>query len=101
MRIDGRDHHGAGPFGEEGLDLLVHPAGVVVGERYPEREAPVRGRQGQPSADALHELALVVLREDQQPLQAGRRSAGLPIRIERRQDQLGVVRPGGSLAPAS
>lgn len=85
MCVDWGDHHGADPISDERFNLLVHSADAVVGEVYPERETSVRCRPGKPSADALHKFAIVVLRENQQPLQVGRRRAGRSVWIERRQ----------------
>ena len=51
--------------GEEELDLLDHLGGVVVGEGDAIFKSAILGRHGQPMVDALHELALIVLREGQ------------------------------------
>ena len=83
-RIDRRRDDGADLRGEEELDLLDHLGRVVVGERAAVFEPAILGGHGQPVVDALHELALIVLRERQHLAQARRRAAGRRVRIERR-----------------
>ena len=70
---------------EEELDLLDHLGGVVVGQGPAIFEAAILGGHAQPVIDALHELALVVLREGQHLLQARGRTARRCVRIERRE----------------
>ena len=85
-RIDRRGDHAADLGGEQELHLLDHLGGIVVGQRPAILKAAVLGGHCEAVVDALHELALVVLREGEHLLEARRRRAGGGIRIERLED---------------
>ena len=94
-RIDRRGDDAADLGGEKELDLLDHLGGVVVGERPAILESAILGGRSQPVVDALHELALVVLREGQHLLEARRRGACRRRSDRKAANTVGVVMPGG------
>jgi hypothetical protein len=69
----------------ERIDLPVHSCGVVAGKVHPKRKSAFPGGGSEPASDALHELALVVLCEDQDSLEAFRRFTGCSEAIECRE----------------
>ena len=84
-RIDGRHGDPADILGEELPHLLGLPGGVVAGEKRSVSEPAVARRHGEAGADALDELALIVLQEGQLLRQRGRNAAARGLRIEGRQ----------------